>query len=79
MQVEETPCPECGVTGSLDLSIRLVAHQVGDFSLAGVQMKFSARDTPVLGCGKCGFELYGEIDDNENAVFHPGATTRSDT
>ena len=39
---EETPCPTCGHVG-LELGETLRARPLGSFSLAGAQMKVSAR------------------------------------
>lgn len=48
-------CPECG-HGGMDLEWRLQARPIGSFSLAGAQMKFSAREVPVITCPDCGLQ-----------------------
>jgi hypothetical protein len=57
-------CPDCGVTGSIELTTRLVAKPIGTFSLAGAQMKVSAVETPVLACTTpgCGLVKYPKTD-----------------
>ncbi len=51
-------CPQCAKHG-LVIDWRLVARPVGSYSLAGVQMKFSAREEPWLRCPACGVEGRG--------------------
>ncbi len=58
MKVEETPCPACGAL-ALRIESRLAIRQIGTFSLAGQQMKFSADQVPWLVCGSCGVEAEG--------------------
>lgn len=47
-------CPDCAVTGALEVREVLRAKPVGTFSLAGNQMKFSARWGWEYRCGSCG-------------------------
>lgn len=54
----EQTCPACGHEG-LKIKRRLVAKDLGTFSLSGQQMKFSAREVPVLICPGCGVEAEG--------------------
>jgi len=56
-QLRQVVCPSCGEVGSLGVELRLVAQPIGSFSLAGAQMKVSARDVPHLVCTTvgCGF------------------------
>jgi hypothetical protein len=54
----DTPCPECRFP-ELRLSLVLRAAEIGDFSLAGVQMKFSVSSMPML---ECGWYLPGTVD-----------------
>lgn len=54
-----TPCPVCGKK-TLELEMRLEAAELGTFSLAGHQMKFSAREWPYLVCRNCGVDARSE-------------------
>ena len=56
-QLSQVVCPGCGKDGSLGVELRLVAQPIGSFSLAGAQMKVSAREVPHLVCTTvgCGF------------------------
>jgi hypothetical protein len=56
-QLSQVVCPGCGEVGSLGVELRLVAKPIGSFSLAGAQMKVSAREGPHLVCTTvgCGF------------------------
>lgn len=47
--LSQIPCPNCDLR-NLYLGTGLVARPVGSFSLAGAQMKFSARDVPAIRC-----------------------------
>jgi hypothetical protein len=68
----ESPCPRCAAAGTLDIVFRLVAKPVGSFSLAGVMMKFSAQQLPVLTCSGCGLNHVGRWDpDGRHALFDP--------
>ena len=58
--------PKC--SDALWLELRLVAKPIGSFSLAGVQMKVSAGETPVLSCSGCDWTVAGRIEDGK-AVF----------
>lgn len=70
MKLDTTPCPDCEATGTLTINIKLVASPLGSHSLAGAQVKVSARERPVLSCttSSCDFELVGEVD-GQHAVF----------
>lgn len=57
------PCPDCGATGSLTLSTALVAKPMGTWSLAGAQLKTSAREVAVLACSACGASRRGHLED----------------
>ena len=59
MDIDDTPCPSCGVKG-LRIEYRLTAKPLGSFSLAGAQMKVSAVRVPWLICGTCGVEAEGK-------------------
>lgn len=53
-------CPTCGGTG-FDVTWRLIEKPKGTYSIAGVQEKFAAVDTPVLVCSSgCGTEKVGK-------------------
>jgi hypothetical protein len=70
--VEESPCPRCGASGTLSIRERLQAKPPGTHSLAGGQMKVSARSVPVLGCSDCGLSVDGVWDpDGRHATFPP--------
>ena len=75
MKAVDTACPQCGES-KVVLSLEAIAKPIGEFSLAGKQMKFSMRDTPVLECTTrtattfCGWKLYGRLEDG-HAVFDP--------
>lgn len=56
--VANTPCPSCGEK-TLRIEARLAAKPIGDFSLAGAQMKVSAVEVPWLVCDNCGVEVEG--------------------
>jgi hypothetical protein len=51
---DEVPCPACGVTGKLSLRTVFRAQPIGSYSLAGAQMKFSARREREFKCAACG-------------------------
>lgn len=60
-------CPECGTSSRTDPTVMrlepvLQASPVGTYSLAGVQMKFSARAAHRLTC-RCGWTVTGQIED----------------
>lgn len=69
-KLETTNCPQCGHT-TLKIDVRLTAKDIGDFSLAGNQMKFSAHWKPYLFCWRpeCDYERAGWFDDTNHAVF----------
>lgn len=41
------------------------ARPVGDYSLAGVQTKFSAQMKARMSCGACGWSALGQLEDVE--------------
>ncbi len=47
------PCPNCGQEGTLFMSWELEAKPIGDFSLAGAQMKVSAVHRAAVACKNC--------------------------
>lgn len=69
--IDRTPCPGCGQTEVLYISVKLFAKKIGEFSLAGAQVKFSARELPVLKCHNCDFNLVGRFTDDNHVAFTP--------
>lgn len=69
-KLKTTPCPTCG-HHTLQIDLRMTAKQLGEFSLAGGQMKFSAGFLPWLYCWRpeCDFEQQGRYDGPDHAVF----------
>lgn len=55
-------CPWCGQTGGMTLDRVLKARPIGDFSLAGAQMKVSAVERYELACTVCGRSQLGHIE-----------------
>jgi len=65
-------CPECGMVGSLEIEVMLIAKQLGTHSLSGTQMKVSANTKPVIVCtNNCAFLHVGEFDGDYHAIFTP--------
>ena len=60
-QPVKEPCPACGER-TLQIEWRLVAKEVGSFSLAGATPKVVATEKPFLRCTACGVEAEGELD-----------------
>jgi hypothetical protein len=56
------PCPECGTVGTVALRPVMVAKPLGSFSLAGAQMKVSARQGWELACSACPFRVLGRVE-----------------
>lgn len=52
---DDQECPHCGEVG-FEVTWRLRARPIGSFSLAGSQMKVSAREVPHIKCRHCGVE-----------------------
>jgi hypothetical protein len=68
--IEESSCPACGAADTLQLDQALETQPIGSFSLAGAQMKFSARSRPRLTCSVCTLDLLGEYDqDGRHVTF----------
>jgi len=67
--ITRTGCPECSVVGYLYLTSRFIAKPIGEFSLAGAQMKVSGTMKPVLKCHNCSLDIVGEYDDDNHATF----------
>ncbi len=61
------PCPRCGER-QLTLSWWLEAKPIGTFSLAGQQLKFSARENAVVRCQFCRLVLQGRITPDAEVV-----------
>lgn len=61
--------PECE-SKELELHLLMKAAEVGDFSLAGAQIKFSISALPYLECTVCDGFMWGKIDGTTGeAVF----------
>ena len=72
MDIYRTNCPNCGEAGTLSIDERLVANEIGTFSLSGAQIKVTARGRPVLTCSSCPFALVGNYDeDGKHVTFRP--------
>jgi len=56
-------CPSCGERGGLHFANVLAAKDIGDFSLAGAQLKFSAIEQVICRCSLCGEERAGHLED----------------
>lgn len=70
MNATDAPCPRCNAEpGCLSIADQLQAQPLGSFSVAGAQLKVSARSVPVLRCSACGLELVGEYTGDGHAVF----------
>jgi len=62
-------CKYCGPEFPLRIERRLEARPIGSFSLAGAQMKLSAREWPYAVCDGCGRESRGKwVPSNEEEV-----------
>lgn len=75
MREVPTPCPGCG--SQMIIYGEWVAKEAGDFSLAGVQLKFPMSYRPLLVCmrGNC-TRIIGDFEYDENeringCVFSP--------
>ena len=55
-------CPSCGERGGLHFANVLAAKDIGDFSLAGAQLKFSAIEQVICRCSLCGEERAGHLE-----------------
>ncbi len=67
-------CPSCG-HARLVVAWGLRAKRVGDFSLSGANMKFSAVPFCEVSCGHCGMWAPGKLTDDakvENGEFVAG-------
>lgn len=63
-------CPKCKVStritpGAMRVEPVLVARPLGSFSLAGAQMKVSARSALRLSCNHCDFEITGRVEGSD--------------
>jgi hypothetical protein len=59
-------CPNCGST-ALTIGQAIKARQIGEFSLAGGQMKISARLVAVAECSDCDLYVTGHLENAELA------------
>jgi hypothetical protein len=62
-------CPECGASSRVDptfeISKVLITRHIGDFSLAGAQIKLIGQEVLVLRHLSCGWYIYGYIKGND--------------
>lgn len=71
--ITRTSCPKCSVVGYLHIENEFISKEIGDFSLAGAQMKLSGTMRPVLKCHNCDLRIIGEFDGDNHAVFNSEA------
>lgn len=67
--LQGVPCRDCGnTTLYVELRLEFAAKDLGTFSLAGVQTKFSANTVqwPWAVCQSCGAESRGKPDDGSD-------------
>lgn len=71
MKLDTTPCPGCGITGSLNPDEILACAPIGTYAIAGAQVKVSAYPRPRLTCGRCGWTVTGEYgsDDHDPVTY----------
>lgn len=62
IDLSSVTCKYCGTSGKVRLEMRLVAKELGTFSLAGAQPKVSAYRWPWAVCDACGHESRGQAD-----------------
>lgn len=62
-------CPNCLEKGGLEISKTLQARPVGNFSLSGNQLKFSAVEVPKLACSLCEWAVIGVQDGPGHVKF----------
>lgn len=75
-RVDRIPCPSCGAEpGCLSITETLVARPLGSWSLAGAQLKTSARSQPVLTCSACPLRVTGTFDGSHVVFPSPAAST----
>lgn len=55
-------CPKCGTENTVEVRRGLQARPIGSFSLAGNQMKFSAREVAIATCTACDLHLVGHLE-----------------
>lgn len=55
-------CPKCGGQDTVQVEQGLQARPIGSFSLAGAQMKFSAREVAIATCTTCDLHLVGHLE-----------------
>jgi hypothetical protein len=70
--IDQSSCPKCGAgPGTLTLSKGMQALPIGTWSLAGVQLKTSAIEVPVVDCSACGLHVVGSYDPDGRHVTFP--------
>lgn len=73
-------CPDCGASSrvdptAFDVTETLVASPIGEWSLAGVQLKTPATVQQRLTCRRCGWFVTGRVDsEGSNFIADPPAT-----
>ena len=72
-------CPNCGVStrqepGAMKVETVFVAQPLGTFSLAGGQLKASARARSQLSCTRCGWSTLGRIEGEDFIADRPPGT-----
>jgi len=55
-------CPQCGGESTVEVERGLRARPLGSHSLAGAQMKVSAREVAVATCTNCDLHLIGHLE-----------------
>lgn len=69
-------CPWCAAApGNLFIATKLVAQDIGTFSLSGMQPKVSAQERPVLVCRACRRECTGTMAPPQHCEFDPSGET----
>lgn len=48
---------------ALELRAMLTAKEIGDYSIAGVQVKFLAKTGATISCTNCGWTAVGHVED----------------
>lgn len=57
------PCPVCATPNSLRMTEVMKADDIGTYSVAGAQMKFTASPHIEISCDNCEWLAYGKIRD----------------
>jgi predicted RNA-binding Zn-ribbon protein involved in translation (DUF1610 family) len=74
--MSQRTCPNCGTDKSaLSIERQFISREIGEFSLAGNQMKTSASVVLVIKCGECGWKAIGHIEDKYFVVDTAGVVS----